>query len=62
MEAFAEKTKEISEIYISAAELESDGIHVYSTDEKMGVHAREHKNPGISMKAGCPERIDPLCP
>ena len=59
MEAFAEKTKEISEIYINATESEADGIYVFSTDEKMGVQAREHKNPSISMKEGCPEKIDP---
>jgi transposase len=32
---------------------------VYSTDEKMGIHAREHKNPSIQMKEGYPEKIDP---
>ena len=59
MEAFAEKTREISEIYINAKESEVQGIHVYSTDEKMGIQAREHKNPSIAMKAGQVERIDP---
>ena len=59
MGAFSEKTKEICDIYIHASESESNGIHVYSTDEKTGIHAREHMNPSISMKEGCPERIDP---
>ena len=59
MEAFSEKTKEISELYINSAESEAQGIHIYSTDEKMGVQAREHKNPSIPMKKGQAERIDP---
>jgi len=32
---------------------------VYSTDEKMGIQAKEHANPKQTMKAGQPERIDP---
>jgi transposase len=59
MKAFAEKTKEISEIYINSFASESEGIHVYSTDEKMGICAREHKTPSIPMKEGQVERIDP---
>ena len=57
MDAFADKVKEICDIYFSAAE--SEGVHVYSTDEKMGINAREHKTPSIQMKEGCPEKIDP---
>jgi transposase len=59
MEEFAEKTRGISEIYINATEWEARGVHVYSTDEKMGIYAREHKNPSIPMKEGQVERIDP---
>ena len=59
MDAFSAKTQEISNIYINASELASENIHVYSTDEKMGVQAREHKNPAINMKEGSPEKIDP---
>jgi len=59
MDAFAGKVKEICEIYINASDAEQEGIHVYSTDEKMGIHAREHKNPSIQMKEGAPEKIDP---
>jgi len=59
MESFSEKTIEISKIYNQASELESNGIHVYSADEKMGVQAREHKNPSLPMKEGYVERIDP---
>lgn len=57
MEAFSDKTKEISELYNNASETE--GVRVYSTDEKMGIQAREHKNPSIPMQSGKPERIDP---
>ena len=35
------------------------GIHIYSTDEKMGIQAREHKNPAIPMCEGHAEKIDP---
>ncbi len=57
MEEFSNKTKEISELYINASETE--GVQIYSTDEKMGIQAREHKNPSIHMQPGQPERIDP---
>ena len=59
MAAFSEKTKEICELYRSAAELEKSGAHVYSTDEKMALQATEHKNPKQAMKSGQVERIDP---
>lgn len=39
--------------------MSKEGIQVYSTDEKMGVQAKEHKNPKQSMISGQPERIDP---
>jgi len=59
MEAFAEKTKELCELYRSAAELEENGVHVYSSDEKMALQATEHSNPKQAMKPGRVERIDP---
>jgi len=59
MEAFTEKTKELCELYRSAAELEDSGVHVYSTDEKMALQATEHTNPKQPMKSGQVERIDP---
>lgn len=36
-----------------------EGTHVYSTDEKMGVQAKEHANPKHTMEPGRPERVDP---
>jgi len=59
MEEFAEKTREICEIYRAAAVLEEIDIHVYSTDEKMALQATEHTNPKQPMKSGQVEGIDP---
>lgn len=59
MEVFAEQTKQISEFYLSAAQLQEQGIYLYSTDEKTGIQAREHKNPKRLMEPGYPERLDP---
>jgi transposase len=39
--------------------LAGEGVHVYSTDEKMGIQATEHAHPKQAMKVGVPERIDP---
>jgi hypothetical protein len=59
MEQFQESVSKICGIYLSAEELSNNGVKVYSTDEKMGVQAKEHKNPKQNMKSGQPERIDP---
>ena len=59
MEQFQSSVSEICNIYFSAEELAGEGTHVYSTDEKMGVQAKEHSNPKQSMKPGYPERVDP---
>jgi len=44
---------------LSAEELAKNQVHVYSTDEKMGIQAKEHAHPKQTMKAGAVERIDP---
>jgi hypothetical protein len=59
MEQFQIAVSEICKIYQTAEELSKEGTHVYSTDEKMGIHAREHANPKQSMEPGHPERVDP---
>lgn len=59
MEAFAEQTKRISEFYMSDAQLQEQGSYLYSTDEKSGIQAREHKHSKGLMEPGYPERIDP---
>jgi transposase len=58
-EEFQATVKEICEIYLSASELAGEGVHVYSTDEKMALQATEHENPKQTMQPGQPERIDP---
>jgi hypothetical protein len=59
MDQFQESVSAICEIYLSAEELAKEGVHVYSTDEKMGIQAKEHANPKQPMKPGQPERVDP---
>jgi hypothetical protein len=59
MEKFQETVSNICELYQNAAELLKTNIHVHSTDEKMGIHAREHLHPKQCMEPGKPERIDP---
>jgi transposase len=56
---FQESVTEICNIYLNAEELTQEDIHVYTTDEKMGIQAKEHSNPKQLMKPGQPERIDP---
>ena len=59
MEQFQATVSGICEIYLNAEELAKTGIHIYSTDEKMGIQAKEHANPKQTMKPGQPERVDP---
>jgi len=40
-------------------ELSAKSVHVYSTDEKTGIQAKEHANPKQLMLPGQPERVDP---
>jgi len=59
MEEFQATVRKICETYLSAEELSKEDIHIYSTDEKMGIQAKEHVNPKQHMEPGQPERIDP---
>ena len=59
MEEFQESVLKICNIYHTAETLSEEGTHVYSTDEKMGIQAREHANPKHGMEPGHPERVDP---
>ena len=56
---FKENVSEVCGIYLSIDELTQENVHVYSTDEKMGIHAREHANPKQHMQPGQIERVDP---
>jgi len=59
IEEFQATVAKICEIYISAEELANENVQVYSTDEKMGIQAKEHVNPKQLMQPGQPELIDP---
>lgn len=59
IEQFQASVATVSNIYLSAEKLAKENIHVYSTDEKMGIQAKEHVNPKQTMKPGQVERIDP---
>jgi len=58
-EKFQESVAEICDIYLSIDNLTEEGMRVYSTDEKMGIQAREHANPKQNMRPGQIERVDP---
>jgi hypothetical protein len=59
MEGFQAEVSEICEIYLTAESKLAEGTHIYSTDEKMGIQAKEQANPKRAMEPGRPERIDP---
>ena len=58
-EEFQESVSEVCEIYLSIEELTQENVHVYSTDEKTGIQAKQHANPKQSMQPGQIERVDP---
>jgi len=58
-EQFEKEVSQICETYISAEKLAENDVQVYSTDEKMGIQAKEHANPKQTMEPGRPERLDP---
>jgi len=58
-EQFHETVSQICGLYHSAKELAESGVHLYSTDEKMGIQAKEHTRAKLNMEVGKPERIDP---
>jgi transposase len=58
-EQFQSTVSQVCETYQAAEKLAEEHIHVYSTDEKTGIQAKEHANPKQLMQPGQPERIDP---
>ena len=48
--------KTICDLYENAAEIQAQGSHLVSTDEKTGIQALEHKHPALPMKPGLIER------
>ena len=57
-EEFEKKAKIICDIYQNAIELESQGIHVLSVDEKTGIQALKHLQPAKPMQPGSVEKIE----
>lgn len=57
-EQFKQQVKNVCAIYKEAEQLEEQGIHVYTTDEKTGIQALEHGHEAEPMKPGQPERIE----
>ena len=51
-------TIDICDIYAQALDLESQGVHVYSTDECTGMQALERKHPDKDMEGGKPRRTE----
>lgn len=58
-DTFQASVKEICELYQSAQELSTENTIVYSTDEKMGIQAKEHANTKQTVAKGQLERVDP---
>ena len=59
IEVFQEQVKTVCDLYLKIEELTEEGTLVYSTDEKMGIQAKEHANKKQNMKPSQVERIDP---
>jgi hypothetical protein len=58
-EEFQASVTKVCEIYKTADELTAQGVHIYSTDEKMALQATEHTNEKRTMEPGKVEGIDP---
>jgi hypothetical protein len=57
-EEFEKRTQKVCEVYKKSRELENQGIHVISTDEKTGIQALEHKHPAKLVKPGEVEKCE----
>jgi len=57
-EQFDQEVKRVCEIYAAAPELQQQGVHVMSTDEKTGIQALERAHPNKPMKPGKPTYIE----
>lgn len=55
---FEKRTQKVCEVYKNGNELEEQGVHVISTDEKTGIQALEHKYPSKPVKPGEVEKIE----
>jgi len=57
-EEFRQRVKDICEIYAQAPELEAEGTHVVSCDEKTGIQALERKAKTLPPRPGKIERLE----
>lgn len=57
-EEFEKRTQRVCEIYRKSKELEDQGVHVISTDEKTGIQALEHKHLDKPAKPGEVEKCE----
>lgn len=57
-EKYQEQVQSVCEVYRQAESLETQDIHVYSTDEKMGIQALEHAHEAAPVKVGQVVRIE----
>ncbi len=55
---FEKRTQKVCEVYRKSKELEVQGVHVISTDEKTGIQALEHKYPAKPAKPGEVEKCE----
>jgi transposase len=55
-EEFAEQVAEVCDLYKQSQELENNGVHLMSTDEKTGIQALERSAQSLPMKSGMVER------
>lgn len=55
---FREEVRDICKLYHQAQELNEQGVHVVSVDEKTGIQAKEHAHPTHQMEPGKPEAVE----
>jgi len=55
-EQFDREVETVCELYQQAPELQAQGVHLVSTDEKTGIQALERKHPVLPMRPGLVER------
>lgn len=48
----------LCDTYLQAPQLEAEGTHVVSSDEKTGMQALERKHPTLPSRPGMDERIE----
>jgi len=55
---FREEVRDICKLYHQTQELNEQGVHVVSVDEKTGIQAKEHAHPTHQMEQGKPEAVE----